>query len=59
MVESPVINKIYKGPELNKYREERPEKFLGGPVFVVKGFKNEKDRIAVINKQFYILFHKY
>lgn len=58
MVESPVINKIYKGPELNKYREERPEKFLGGPVFVVKGFKNEKDRIAVINNQFYIHFHK-
>lgn len=48
MVETPVINKIYKGPDLNKYREEKPEKFLGGPVFVVKGFKNEKDRIAVI-----------
>ena len=47
MVESPVINKNYKGPELNKYRDEKPEKFLGGPVFVVKGFKNEKDRIKV------------
>ena len=47
MVESPVVNKNYKGPELNKYRDEKPEKFLGGPVFVVKGFKNEKDRIEV------------
>lgn len=47
MVESPVVNKIYKGPDINKYRDEKPENFLGGPVFVVKGFKNEKDRIAV------------
>lgn len=47
MVDAPVINKTYKGPDLNKYRDEKPEKFVGGPVFVVKGFKNEKARIQV------------
>ena len=56
MVETPVINKIYKGPDLNKYRDEHPEKFLGGPVFVVKGFKNEKARIQVKSKKRIIIF---
>jgi len=45
MVENPLVNNDYQGPQTYKIRDEDPKKFLGDPQIYVKGFKHEKDRI--------------
>ena len=49
MVENPIQNQNPKKASVHnhKYRDEHPEKFKGNAIFIIKGFKNEKDRIKV------------
>ena len=54
MLENPVINTEYKDKYEKSTRDIMPQKFLGGPILVVKGFKTEKDRIKVLKILFFI-----
>lgn len=49
MVEKPVKAKDPKdsNPYVHKFRDENPKNFKGGAIFIIKGFKNQGDRIDV------------
>lgn len=49
MVENPIVAKDAKetNPYVHKFRDEHPKLFKGGAIFIIKGFKSEKDRIDV------------
>lgn len=49
MVETPMVAKDPKeaNPYVHKFREENPKQFKGGAIFIIKGFKNQGDRIDV------------
>lgn len=47
MVENPIHCDEFEKGSINdhKFREENPKKFLGNAIFIIKGFKDEKQRI--------------
>merc|ERR1712159_910811 len=47
MVENPIKQNEKKLESINdhKFRDEHPNKFLGNALLVIKGFKDEKERI--------------
>lgn len=49
MVENPIHCDEFEKGSINdhKFREENPKKFLGNAIFIIKGFKDEKQRINV------------
>ena len=57
MVENPIKAQEYKKSDFHshKFRDENPQKFLGNALFIIKGFKNEKNRIQV-GKFFWPIF---
>ena len=57
MVENPIKQNEKKCASINdhKFRDEDPKKFLGNALFIIKGFKDEKERI---NVRSYLKFSK-
>lgn len=49
MVENPIVTKERQELEgyQHKFRDENPKKFLGTALFIIKGFKNQSERINV------------
>jgi hypothetical protein len=45
MIDHPVVTQDVT-PEMYKYRDEEPEKFIGDAAIIIRSFKSEKDRIT-------------